>query len=103
MLVMVGAIGVNIITFNLIIHKMKEPVYAEKLAIPTKKDLDARLIIGAALFGLGWGLSSLCPGPGMVNFFNMTHCIVWLGSLAIGQVGWDLIDAKLTASNGQKH
>ena len=47
-------------------------------------------MIGAALFGLGWGLGGLCPGPGMINFFVMTHMIIWLPALAAGQIGFEL-------------
>lgn len=50
------------------------------------------LVAGAAIFGLGWGLSGLCPGPGMINFFNLTHCLLWIPSLAIGQIGYDVAD-----------
>ena len=95
MLVMGGAVGVNIITFNLIIHKMKQPAWAKELALPKATDLDLKLMIGAGIFGFGWGLSSLCPGPGMVDFFVVTHCIVWIAALAIGQLAWDLAESEL--------
>ena len=52
--------------------------------------LDVKLFAGAATFGFGWGLAGLCPGPGMIDFFTMSHCIIWVPCLAIGQVGTDL-------------
>lgn len=73
MLVMVGAIGVNLITFYYIIKKQGHPILAVKLCIPQKTQIDIPLVLGAAIFGIGWGLSGLCPGPGMIDFFNMTH------------------------------
>ena len=39
------------------------PLFAEKFVLPGRSDLDARLISGSALFGIGWGLAGLCPGP----------------------------------------
>ena len=42
---------------------MKRPLFAVAFSWPTKKDIDRPLVIGAALFGIGWGLSGLCPGP----------------------------------------
>lgn len=77
-LVMGGAVLVTGIFFNIIIYKQKEPCFAEELCLPKNKSLDFKLIIGAGLFGLGWGLSGLCPGPGMIDFFVVTHVIIWL-------------------------
>ena len=41
------------------------PVLAPRLEIPTRRDLDPRLLTGAAIFGIGWGLVGLCPGPAL--------------------------------------
>ncbi len=41
------------------------PVFAARLKIPTRRDLEPRLLTGAALFGIGWGLVGLCPGPAL--------------------------------------
>jgi uncharacterized protein len=46
--------------------KMSSPRYAEKFSLPTKKDIDGKLLLGAVLFGMGWGLSGLCPAPALV-------------------------------------
>jgi uncharacterized membrane protein YedE/YeeE len=61
-LVFGGALLVAIPAFRLIL-KRPRPVLAEKFDLPTKKDVDARLLAGAAIFGIGWGLAGLCPGP----------------------------------------
>jgi uncharacterized protein len=61
-LVFGGALLVAIPPFRLIL-KRPRPVLAEKFDLPTKKDVDARLLAGAAIFGIGWGLAGLCPGP----------------------------------------
>jgi len=45
--------------------KLARPLFAETFNIPTRRDLTPRLIGGAALFGIGWGLAGLCPGPGI--------------------------------------
>ncbi|RME65294.1 MAG: YeeE/YedE family protein, partial [Alphaproteobacteria bacterium] len=41
------------------------PFFAARFQIPTRRDLDARLLGGAAVFGIGWGLVGLCPGPAL--------------------------------------
>ena len=60
--VMGGALLVTIPAFHLIL-KRPRPILADGFALPTKSALDARLLGGAALFGVGWGLAGFCPGP----------------------------------------
>jgi len=63
--VMAGAIGAHA-PFNAWIRRRGAPLLAAKLMIPSRSDLDATLVAGAALFGIGWGLSGYCPGPSLV-------------------------------------
>jgi uncharacterized membrane protein YedE/YeeE len=46
---------------------MERPLMAEEFCIPQSRDLDPRLLIGAVLFGIGWGLAGLCPGPAIAG------------------------------------
>jgi uncharacterized protein len=63
--VMAGAIMVHALTFQMAKHRTT-PLLDTKFYLPTKKDLDFRLLLGAALFGIGWGWGGICPGPGIV-------------------------------------
>lgn len=47
---------------------MKHPLYAKIFHVPTRRDITPRLVIGSALFGIGWGMAGLCPGPGIASF-----------------------------------
>ncbi len=51
----------------LLARRMGRPVVGDQMRWPSKKDIDAPLIAGAAIFGAGWGLSGLCPGPAIEN------------------------------------
>ena len=62
--VMGGAVIVMAIAW-LIVPRMAEPLIADEFHLPTKSDLTPSLIGGAALFGMGWGIAGLCPGPGI--------------------------------------
>lgn len=65
-LVMVGAIAVHAVLFRLIVRR-PSPLLEARFAVPTRKDIDAPLVVGAALFGVGWALGGVCPGPGLVS------------------------------------
>lgn len=60
--VLASAVGVYYIAFQLI-TKRPGPMIAPKFMIPTRSDVDARSVIGALTFGIGWAISGLCPGP----------------------------------------
>ena len=64
--VMGGAIGVGVFAFALAKRRTKT-FLGGAFHLPTSRDIDRRLVIGALLFGAGWGLAGFCPGPGIVG------------------------------------
>ncbi|MBI1391408.1 MAG: YeeE/YedE family protein [Alphaproteobacteria bacterium] len=61
-LVMASAVTINFIGLRIVTRRAR-PLLAEAFSIPARRDLDRELIAGAAVFGVGWGLAGLCPGP----------------------------------------
>jgi uncharacterized membrane protein YedE/YeeE len=64
--VMGGGVLVTAIGFPWLMRRAR-PIFADKFAWPTSSVVDRRLVIGAALFGFGWGLAGYCPGPAFAN------------------------------------
>ncbi len=65
--VMGGGIGVYALGLFIVRKIRKRPIFGSKFMIPTRSDINLPLIAGAALFGAGWGLTGICPGPGLVS------------------------------------
>jgi len=82
--VMAGAVMVTFASYRLVLRRPR-PVLAERFYLPTAKDIDARLIGGAALFGIGWGLSGFCPGPAIVSLpLLATGTLVFVPAMLAG-------------------
>lgn len=69
-LVMVGAIGVFLPGYFLS-RRLKRPLLTQEFSHPEKTSVDTPLILGSSLFGIGWGLSGVCPGPAVVNVASL--------------------------------
>ena len=66
MFVMAGGIAVHTLGYRLAM-KRSAPMFSPRFLVPTRRDLDARLLVGSAIFGVGWGLGGFCPGPGLTS------------------------------------
>jgi uncharacterized membrane protein YedE/YeeE len=73
--VMAGALAVTMAGYRLVL-KRSSPVFAQRFHLPTARQIDARLIGGSALFGLGWGLSGFCPGPAIASLTTLSYAPV---------------------------
>jgi uncharacterized protein len=83
--VMGGALMVTLIAFA-VTPKRAKPWAAESFELPTRKDIDAPLLIGAALFGAGWGLAGYCPGPALASVFVSWDAVVFAAAMLVGMV-----------------
>ena len=86
-LVMGGAVIITVIVTPLVV-KRPQPLFADDFSLPNKQTLDMRLIGGAVLFGVGWGLSGYCPGPAVVSLLygyesTIVFCLAMLAGMSI--------------------
>lgn len=85
LMVMIAAVAVTGIGFPLVLKRAK-PLLAEKFSVPGRSDIDMRLIAGSVVFGIGWGLAGLCPGPAIAAVASMSPSILmFVVAMAVGQ------------------
>jgi uncharacterized protein len=72
--------------FHWAARKRVQPLLAPAFVLPKKAPLDARLIVGASLFGLGWGFAGLCPGPTVTVALWNPSVLLFGGALVVGIV-----------------
>ncbi|MHB8886271.1 MAG: DUF6691 family protein [Methylovirgula sp.] len=90
--VMGGAIPVAALGF-ILMRRRKTPVFAETFQLPQKMTIDAPLLIGAALFGIGWGLVGFCPGPALTALgFGHGGPIIFVIAMIVGMAGFDVLE-----------
>ena len=88
--VMAGAVAVASIGFALA-RRSAAPVLAARFFWPERRDIDAPLVAGAVLFGIGWGLVGICPGPALVNLAGFSlPIVVFVVAMVLGMLGYEL-------------
>jgi len=84
--VMVGAIGVHFVLLRRILRR-PHPLFESSFQTPKRTGIDGRLLVGAAVFGVGWGLGGVCPGPGLVDAASGSlYALVFTITMAAGVV-----------------
>ncbi|GET37811.1 DUF6691 family protein [Microseira wollei] len=89
-----GAVGVTIIAFRFVLRR-SHPIWADKFYLPTKKDIDLPLVIGAAIFGVGWGIAGYCPGPGITALvLGMWNPVLFVLALIAGSLTYKSLSQR---------
>jgi uncharacterized membrane protein YedE/YeeE len=87
--VMGGAVGVTLLAFAItpttVSKPDRKPWFDTTFQLPTRKDIDAKLILGSVMFGIGWGLIGYCPGPALASLLTGgMDTLIFVASLAVG-------------------
>ena len=82
--VMLGALVVTLISFRFVL-KRPAPLLDQKFYLAAKKEIDKPLLIGAAIFGIGWGIAGYCPGPAVAGLgLGNSESIIIIGAIYAG-------------------
>ncbi|MGH1346154.1 MAG: DUF6691 family protein [Nannocystales bacterium] len=94
--VMGGAILLYAPVFHFV-TKRTRPLLHHSFHLPTRKDIDVRLVAGGILFGMGWGLGGFCPGPAIVSAASLRgDVLTFVASMFVGMAGVFLYDRSRT-------
>ena len=91
--VLAGAITVTFIGYRIVLQR-KQPMFEDRFHIPPASDIDARIIVGPAIFGIGWGLAGFCPGPAFTALGTGSQA----GALFVGAMLAGMVAARWLAS-----
>jgi uncharacterized protein len=95
--VMAGAMLTTAVGYRLLLRRPR-PLLAERFQWPTLRRIDARLVGGAALFGIGWGIAGYCPGPALASLGAGVPALLVLVACMIA--GWWLAARLLPRAGG---
>lgn len=94
--VMGGAILVGFFAFRLA-GRRAESYFGGAMHLPARGDIDARLVAGSVVFGIGWGLAGFCPGPALVSFGSgIDQAAVFVAAMLGGMVVYRVMDKALS-------
>ncbi|MEL7522746.1 MAG: DUF6691 family protein [Cyanobacteria bacterium J06553_1] len=96
-----GAVAVTVISFRFVLNR-NTPLLSAQFYVPTRQDIDWRLIAGAALFGIGWGIAGYCPGPGIAALATGDrNPVFFLLSMVAGMIVFNHYDQQQQQTKSQ--
>lgn len=91
--VMATSAGTYLLLHRLVLARPR-PISEAEFRLPTRQDIDQRLVVGAGLFGIGWGMVGLCPGPAVATLLSgSSDALVFVISMIAGMYAHGTLDA----------
>lgn len=92
--VMGSGLLVNLVFFRLA-RRRGTPLFASSFSLPTETAVDRSLIVGASVFGVGWGLGGFCPGPAVVSAVTgATPVVAFVAAMLVGMASFDAVERR---------
>jgi uncharacterized membrane protein YedE/YeeE len=97
MFVMAGGLAVTTLGYRLIFRR-DSPVAGGKFHLPTQRQIDLPLVGGSALFGVGWGLAGICPGPALTDLVTLEPKVfIFVAAMLVGMIAASAWRHKVSA------
>lgn len=91
-----GAVAIAFVGVQ-VMKKMRHPAFDDSFHVPTNRRIDASLVIGSALFGLGWGIGGFCPGPAVASLsVGIPQTALFVVAMLIGMTVYDRAWSRMT-------
>lgn len=101
---LLGVMGGGVLVYFLLFERVTNrptPVFSDIFRIPERNEITSRLVIGSALFGIGWGIAGYCPGPALTSIpSGFTDVLIFVAAMAAGMLLFRLYDAWRPEQDG---
>lgn len=100
--VMLGAVAVTAIGYRTVLRR-GQPMFEPRFSLPTRRDIDPSLLLGAGLFGIGWGLGGYCPGPALAGLgFGGLETYGFVAAMLAGMIAARWLANRQSTADGAR-
>ena len=97
MFVMAGGLAVTTLGYRWILRR-SSPMADDRFHLPTRQQIDLPLVGGAALFGVGWGLAGICPGPAFADLVTLQpKVLLFVAAMLVGMIAARILRSRVYA------
>lgn len=101
---LLGVMGGGVLVYFALFERVTNrpaPVFSDIFRVPERNEITSRLVIGSAMFGVGWGIAGYCPGPALTAIpSGVTDVLIFVGAMSAGMLLFRLFDAFRAEQSG---